>query len=67
MSTFRVFTIGGLISYRALFNWMAPAQYIPTMLAGPLFQILFFTYLGRFAAPSRTRSSSSGTESRSAR
>ena len=50
MSTFRIFTIGGLISYRALFNWMAPAQYIPTMLAGPLFQILFFTYLGRFAA-----------------
>jgi ABC-2 type transport system permease protein len=50
MSTFRVFTIGGLISYRALFNWMAPGQYIPTMLAGPLFQILFFTYLGRFAA-----------------
>ncbi len=50
MSTFRIFTIGGLISYRALFNWMAPAQYIPTMLAGPLFQILFFTYLGRYAA-----------------
>jgi ABC-2 type transport system permease protein len=50
MSTLRIFTIGGLISYRALFNWMAPAQYIPTMLAGPLFQILFFTYLGRFAA-----------------
>jgi ABC-2 type transport system permease protein len=49
MTTFRIFTIGGLISYRALFNWMAPAQYIPTMLAGPLFQILFFTYLGRFA------------------
>jgi ABC-2 type transport system permease protein len=49
MSTFRIFTIGGLISYRALFNWMAPAQYIPTMLAGPLFQILFFTYLGRYA------------------
>ena len=43
----RIFVIGGLISYRALFNWMRPAIYIPTMLVGPLFQILFFAYLGR--------------------
>ncbi|HUY57948.1 MAG TPA: ABC transporter permease [Candidatus Micrarchaeaceae archaeon] len=43
----RVFFIGGLISYRALFYWITPWQYIPTMLAAPLFQILFFVYLGR--------------------
>jgi len=43
----RVFFIGGLISYRALFNWIRPYHYIPTMLGSPLFQILFFTYLGR--------------------
>ncbi len=43
----RVFFIGGLISYRALFNWFTPWMYIPTMLAAPLFQILFFVYLGR--------------------
>jgi len=43
----RVFLIGGLISYRALFYWISPWQYIPTMLAAPLFQILFFVYLGR--------------------
>jgi ABC-2 type transport system permease protein len=49
-NTWRIFTIGGLISYRALFNWMSPTYYMPTMLAGPVFQILFFTYLGRFAA-----------------
>ena len=49
MTNLRIFTIGGLLSYRALFNWIHPAQYIPTMLLGPLFQILFFTYLGRFA------------------
>nr|MDQ4030252.1 ABC transporter permease [Actinomycetota bacterium] len=41
--------IGGLISYRALFNWIRPELYIPTMLAGPLFQILLFAYLGRFS------------------
>ena len=45
----RVFLLGGLTSYRALFNWLRPAYYFPTMLAGPLFQILFFAYLGRFA------------------
>jgi ABC-2 type transport system permease protein len=45
----RVFLIGGLISYRALFNWIRPYIYIPTMLGSPLFQILFFTYLGRYS------------------
>jgi ABC-2 type transport system permease protein len=44
----RLFLIGGVISYRALFNWIRPAIYIPTMLGAPLFQILFFSYLGRF-------------------
>jgi ABC-2 type transport system permease protein len=45
----RVFFIGGLIAYRGLFNWLRPAHYFPTMLGGPLFQILFFAYLGRYA------------------
>jgi ABC-2 type transport system permease protein len=45
----RVFWVGGLMSYRALFNWATPAIYIPTMLGSPLFQILFFAYVGRFA------------------
>jgi ABC-2 type transport system permease protein len=46
-SFFRLFLVGGLISYRALFNWIRPSIYIPTMLGAPLFQILFFSYLGR--------------------
>jgi ABC-2 type transport system permease protein len=45
----RVFFIGGLIAYKALFNWLKPSLYIPTMLGSPLFQIFFFTYLGRFS------------------
>jgi ABC-2 type transport system permease protein len=49
VSSLRVFTIGGLIAYRALFNWISPWIYIPTMLGSPLFQILFFAYLGRFS------------------
>ena len=49
MTSLRVFGIGGLIAYRALFNWISPWIYIPTMLGSPLFQIVFFTYLGRFS------------------
>ena len=44
----RVFFVGGAISYRALFNWIQPGMYVATMLGAPLFQILFFTYLGRY-------------------
>ena len=48
VSSLRVFFIGGYIAYKALFNWMHPSYYIPTMLGAPLFQILFFAYIGRF-------------------
>lgn len=47
MNAARVFVVGGVLSYRALFNWMRPVVYVPTMLGGPLFQILFFAYIGR--------------------
>jgi ABC-2 type transport system permease protein len=50
MSAARVVFVGGLISYRALFNWRHPSVYIPTMLGSPLFQILFFALLGRYSA-----------------
>jgi ABC-2 type transport system permease protein len=49
-SRLRIFFIGGLVSYRALFNWRHMSVYIPTMLGLPLFQTLFFAYLGRYAA-----------------
>lgn len=49
MSSIRVFFVGGLISYRALFNWISPSMYIPTMLGSPLFQLIFFTKLGQYA------------------
>ena len=49
MNFLRVFFVGGLISYRALFNWIRPSMYIPTMLGSPLFQLIFFTKLGQFA------------------
>jgi ABC-2 type transport system permease protein len=49
VTTWRVFFLGGLFSYRALFNWISPLLYVTTMLGSPLFQILFFAYLGRYA------------------
>ena len=49
MNFVRIFFVGGLISYRALFNWIRPSMYIPTMLGSPLFQLIFFTKLGQFA------------------
>jgi ABC-2 type transport system permease protein len=47
MSGLRLFWQGGMFTYRALFNWISPVLYTTTMLGSPLFQILFFTYLGR--------------------
>lgn len=49
MTNLRIFFVGGALSYKALFNWIRPDIYIPTMLGSPLFQILFFTHLGRFS------------------
>ena len=49
MSSTRVFFVGGLISFRALFNWLSPWIYIPSLLMAPIFQILLFTYIGRSA------------------
>jgi ABC-2 type transport system permease protein len=46
-SSVRIFFIGGLTSFRALFGWMSPWIYIPTLVIGPLFQILLFAYIGR--------------------
>jgi ABC-type multidrug transport system permease subunit len=47
MRTLRLLTVGGTIAYRALFNWTTPGMFVGTLLLGPLFQLLFFAYLGR--------------------
>jgi ABC-2 type transport system permease protein len=39
---------GGVISYRALFNWLHPAVYGPTLLGKAALQTVFFAMLGRF-------------------
>jgi ABC-2 type transport system permease protein len=45
----RVLVIGGLTSYRALFNWINPWVFVPLTVTFPVFEILFFAYLGRSA------------------
>jgi len=45
----RIFFVGGLLSYRALFGWLSPWILIPTFMVAPIFQILLFTYIGRAA------------------
>ena len=48
MNALRVFVVGGVTSYRALFNWINPWVFVPQTLGYPIFEILFFAYLGRF-------------------
>jgi ABC-2 type transport system permease protein len=47
INTFRVVFVGGVTSYRALFNWISPWIFVPHTLGYPVFEILFFAYLGR--------------------
>jgi ABC-2 type transport system permease protein len=49
MTSVRLFFVGGLTSYRALFYWLSPTIYIPSLLVAPIFQILLFAYIGRSA------------------
>ena len=47
MSSLRIFFVGGLLSFRALFGWLSPWILIPTYVIAPIFQILLFVYIGR--------------------
>jgi ABC-2 type transport system permease protein len=49
MTSLRIFFVGGLISFRALFNWLSPWIYVPSLLIAPIVQILLFAYIGRSA------------------
>ena len=49
MRSLRVFFVGGLISYRALFGFLSLWIFVPTLILTPIFQILLFAYIGRAA------------------
>lgn len=44
---FRLLGVGGVIAYRALFNWTTPEMFVGSLLVYPITQLLFFAYLGR--------------------
>lgn len=46
-STARLVVVGGVMAYRALFNWTTPSMFVGTLLASPIFQLFFFVYVGR--------------------
>jgi ABC-2 type transport system permease protein len=48
-AAWRVFWYGGRMSYGMLFNWARPSIYLPTLIGGPTFQLLFFAALGSYA------------------
>ena len=49
MTSLRIFVFGGLMSYRALFGFLSPAIFVPTLMVTPIFQILLFVFIGRSA------------------
>ena len=51
-----IFFQGALLSYIALFRWLRPTTYMASKIVMPLFQLLFFTYLGVSATGVETAS-----------
>jgi ABC-2 type transport system permease protein len=49
VTSIRIFFIGGLMSYRAMFGWLNPWILIPSLVVSPICQILLFAYIGRSA------------------
>jgi ABC-2 type transport system permease protein len=49
VTSLRIFFVGGRMTYRALFYWLTPQIYIPSLIVAPIFQILLFAYIGRSA------------------
>ncbi|HSC92593.1 MAG TPA: ABC transporter permease [Gaiellaceae bacterium] len=49
MRSARLFFVGGVTSYRALFGFLSPGVFIPSLLVAPVFQVLLFVYIGRSA------------------
>jgi ABC-2 type transport system permease protein len=47
VNSIRIFFLGGLTSYRALFTWLSPWILVPTFVVAPVTQILLFVYIGR--------------------
>jgi ABC-2 type transport system permease protein len=49
MRSLRLLTVGGYLSYRALFGWLNPYLYVVTLLIPSFSTLAFFVFLGRAA------------------
>jgi len=49
VNNLRILVLGGITSYRAMFDWLSPWNLVPTLLVSPLCQVLLFAYIGRSA------------------
>jgi len=47
-ASLRLFFVGSVFAYRALFNWLSPGGYIFQKMAFPLVQLAFFALVGAF-------------------
>lgn len=48
-NAWRILTVGGMTSFLALFNWLNPYIYVPSLVVAPVMQILLFAFIGRSA------------------
>ncbi|MEU6669812.1 ABC transporter permease [Streptomyces sp. NPDC046727] len=48
VSAARILFLAGFRSYRALFRWLTPSAFIPTLIGVPLVQLVWFAYLGDY-------------------
>ncbi|WBO69638.1 ABC transporter permease [Streptomyces camelliae] len=46
--TLRLFFVAGWRSHLALFRWLRPSAFLPTVLGVPLVQLVWFAHLGRY-------------------
>src|ERR1700712_2296263 len=49
MTSLRIFLLGGLSRYRARFTWLRPWVLMPAVIVEPVFQVIFFAFVGRQA------------------
>lgn len=55
-SNIKIFFIGAMLSYRALFRWLRPTVYIASKVLSPLTMMIFFVLIGAYASGSNTAS-----------
>ena len=56
LSNFRIFFEGAFLSYRALFRWLRPATYLASKVFAPLSMMVFFIFIGAYAAGTQNAS-----------